>query len=101
MMSICQRLKSVGTLCTLTALAGCGVVTAPLSVASAVSKNDFITFKGDIVDTQGRPIDQVLIEFDKTHTVWSPLSVEKTDYENYTTVADHKFDFSNVRASQL
>jgi hypothetical protein len=81
-------------------LASCGIITAPLSLPSAVAENASFTFKGSVVDNDGKPLDGVVARLHNVHHLWTPLKGSTDVYDNLLRRIDRDFIFE-VRGSEF
>ncbi len=82
------------------ALASCGLITAPFSLPAAVAENANFTFKGTVVDNNGKPLDGVVARLANTHHLWTPGSGSTDVYDNLLRRIDRDFAF-DVRGSSF
>lgn len=94
---------AIGAFATATSLfVGCGIIAAPVAVGSALKTNTSLGLKGVVVDGEGKPLDNVIIEYNKDREVWSALAGTKTTYENKTLIAKNgRFDVPDERGYSL
>jgi hypothetical protein len=56
------------------ACAGCGILTAPVSVPAAAASNANFSFKGRIYDHNGNPLDTAMLAQQLDHHFWTPIA---------------------------
>jgi hypothetical protein len=76
-------------------LAGCGILTAPVSLPAAVAQNANLTFQGAVVDQNGRLLDGVVIRRTNSHHLWMPLSGSRDIEDTKLRRADGRFGFED------
>ncbi len=73
------------------ALSGCGIATAPLSIPVAVVQNKWITLEGEVVDEDGKPLDDVFVNLKMQFSWWGPLAGQHCGSWNKTVMVNRRF----------
>ena len=80
--------------------AGCNVVAAGVTLPDAFAHNGDLGLRGTIVDEQGQPVDQVLVNIDRTYYLWH-ADANYPEYSTQLVAADRTFQIGPMRAQQL
>ena len=73
------------------ATASCGILTAPVSLPAAVAENATITFKGTVVDNNGKPLGGVVSRLENRHHFWTPIAGSRDVYDHMLRRVDQEF----------
>ncbi len=82
-------------------LGACGIFTAPVSVPVAVASNKQMILRGTVVDDEGQPLDEVLVDVKREHTVWSSSGGTDDVPHNKTVAVSQNFSFDFLRSHRL
>ena len=56
------------------AVAGCGLITAPVSVPGSIAANADFSLEGPVVDSRGAALEEVLLTQELRHQFWTPIA---------------------------
>jgi hypothetical protein len=94
MMAVRAMVLAAGV-CGAVLVAGCGIITAPVSVAKAVATNANFAFAGDVVDESGNRLNGVIISRVNSHRFWTPIMGGTDKIDTITRRADGTFRFED------
>ncbi len=76
----------------LIASSGCGLATAPVSLPAAIARNTDITLRGVVMDDEGKPLDEVLVDVDRFYMTWRPLGGEQCESKQEILLVSREFE---------